>query len=160
MTALLSLYQTQVQPEWLDYNDHMTEGFYAVAFGFATDAVLFHIGLPEHKAETGCTFYTAQTMITFRREVKLGAPLRFTTQVLGADRKRMHLFHEMHHAEEEYLAASVETMQLHYDQNIGKVVPMSDHLYARIEAIAIDHATLPVPDAVGSSIRKVKNAAQ
>ena len=160
MTALLNLYQTQVQPEWLDYNDHMTEGYYAVAFGFATDAVLFHIGLQEHKAKTGCTFYTAQTMITFRREVKLGAPLRFTTQMLGADRKRMHLFHEMYHAEEQYLAASVETMQLHYDQNIGKVVPMPDYLYARVEAIANDHAALPIPEAVGSRIRTVKKEVQ
>lgn len=98
-SKLLTLLETTVQPEWPDYNDHMTEGYYAVAFGFATDAVLFHIGLEEHKAKTGCTFYTAQTMITFVQELKLGDPLKFTTQLLGADRKRIHMFHQMLHKE-------------------------------------------------------------
>ncbi len=156
MAEPLNLYETCVQPEWLDYNNHMTEGFYAVAFGFATDALLFHIGLKEHKAKTGCTFYTAQTMITFRHEVKLGEPLRFTTQMLGADRKRMHMYHEMFHAEEGYLSASAETMQLHYDQSLGQVVTMPADLYARVEKIAKEHAALAIPKGVGMGVRKVK----
>ncbi|MBV7329615.1 thioesterase family protein [Chloroflexi bacterium TSY] len=155
-SKLLTLLETTVQPEWLDYNDHMTEGYYAVAFGFATDAVLFHIGLEEHKAKTGCTFYTAQTMITFVQELKLGDPLKFTTQLLGADRKRIHMFHQMLHKEKGYLAATVETMLLHFDQKLGEVVPMPDTIYQNVEPIAKAHAELPVPETAGLGVRSVK----
>ena len=156
MTTLLTLFKTQVPAEWLDYNDHMTEGYYAVAFGQATDALLFHIGLEAYKAKTNCTFYTAQSMIHFRRELKLGDKIHFLTQIVGADRKRLHLYHEMYHTEADYLAATVETMLLHYDQNIGQVVPMPDEIYDPIDVIAIEHVGLPIPELVGNNVRQVK----
>ena len=30
----------RVRPEWIDYNGHLSEGYYVVVFGFATDAAM------------------------------------------------------------------------------------------------------------------------
>ena len=45
MNESLSVYKTLVQPDWIDFNDHMTEGFYGVPFGLAARKFLFNIGL-------------------------------------------------------------------------------------------------------------------
>lgn len=153
---LLQLYKTTVPTEWLDYNQHMTEGYYGVAFGFASDALLFHIGLPDYLDQTGCTFYTAQTMITFRQELKEGDSIHVATQIIGADRKRLHVYHELFNTDEAYLAASAESMMLHYDQNISKVTEMPDRFYSVVSEIAQVHATLPMPDVIGSRVRQVQ----
>lgn len=153
---LLQLYQTTVPTEWLDYNKHMTEGYYGVAFGYASDALLFHFGLPDYLKQTGCTFYTAQTMITFRQELKEGDAIHVTTQLIGADRKRLHVYHELYNTEKQYLAASAESMMLHYDQSIGKVTEMADNMFEVIQAVAKEHAKLPVPDVIGSSVRQIR----
>jgi acyl-CoA thioesterase FadM len=36
---------TNVLPEWVDYNGHMSEAFYVQAFGYTTDVLLDRIGL-------------------------------------------------------------------------------------------------------------------
>lgn len=154
--SLIQLYHATVPTEWLDYNKHMTEGYYGVAFGFASDALLFHIGLEEYLAQTGCTFYTAQTMITFRQELKEGDSIHVTTQIIGADRKRLHVYHELFNSAAGYVAASAESMMLHYDQNVGKVTEMTDALYSTVNEIATGHASLPTPDVIGSSVRQIK----
>ena len=43
-TEPLQVWRTVVPPEWIDYNGHLTEGFYGVAFGHATDAILTTLG--------------------------------------------------------------------------------------------------------------------
>ena len=94
MNAPLALYKERVRPEWVDYNQHMMDGYYAVVFSYATDAFLDYVGLDAaYRAQSGCSTYTAEGHLLFLRELKEGAPLRFTTQLLGYDAKRMHLFH-------------------------------------------------------------------
>ncbi|MCB0153704.1 MAG: thioesterase family protein, partial [Anaerolineae bacterium] len=82
--APLTLHTAVVQPDWLDYNRHMTEGYYGVAFGFVTDAYMDFVGLDAaYRQGTGCTIYTVETHICFLRELKAGEPLTFTTQLLA-----------------------------------------------------------------------------
>ncbi|MCK5922268.1 MAG: thioesterase family protein, partial [Methylococcales bacterium] len=138
--APLELYTVTVQSEWLDYNNHMTEGFYAVIFANASDEFLDYVGLDAaYRRRTGCTVYTAESHISYLRELKLGSPLRFTTQLLGCDTKRMHIFHSMFHAEDGFLAAVFEVMMLHVDQNLGQVVPMPPGILDRFSAVQASH---------------------
>ncbi len=41
--------------------------------------------------------------------------MRFATQLLARDAKKVHLFHEMYHAEQGYLAATNETIVMNID---------------------------------------------
>ena len=89
----------QVEPEWVDYNGHMTEAAYLTAAGWASDALFRYIGDDEAYRAGGHSFYTVETHIHYLREVDVHEPLRFTTQVLGVDAKRVHLVHAMLHGD-------------------------------------------------------------
>ena len=93
--APLEIYQTQVEPDWVDYNGHMTESAYLTAFGWASDALFRFVGIDERYRAGGHSLYTVETHIHYRREASVHQVLFFTTQVLGVDEKRLHLFHTM-----------------------------------------------------------------
>ena len=116
----LELYQAEVHPDWIDYNGHMSESFYLYAFGDASDALFQYIGVDNDYRLAGKSFYTVETHINFYLEVSKGEPLKFTTQLLGLDAKKLHIFHQMFHAKSGDLLATTEQMLVHVDMNKGK----------------------------------------
>ena len=159
IAAPLELVRGQVLPEWIDYNRHMMDGYYAVAFSRATDSFMDFIGLDAaYRTATHGTIYTAEMHMTYLRELKEGASLRFTTQLLGSDVKRIHVFHCMYYDDADYLAATSEWMLLHVDQALGRVVPMPEHVTARLAQIASYHAALPRPAQSGRAVSMERRA--
>jgi len=157
MQHALQLYQDVVRPDWIDYNGHLNDGYYAVAFGYATERVMEHLNMhTAYRDETQCTWYTAEAHINYLRELKEGSPIHCDSLILSADVKRIHLFHHMYHSEEGYLAATFELMLLHVDQSIGRVVPMSDELYAPVLQLCEAHKKSPSPEQAGRSIVRLK----
>ena len=149
----LKLYTDVVRPSWIDYNGHLNDGYYAVAFGIATERFLEHINLhTDYLVQTGCTIYTVEAHIVYLRELKEAAPLEVTCRVLGFDTKRIHLYQEMFHAEEGYLASSYEAMFLHVDQRILKTVPMPKNIQKHLSEIVTRHDRLEKPARAGRSI--------
>ena len=137
-------YRDTVRPDWIDHNGHMNMGYYLVVFDFATDAFLDFVGLDRaHRKRQRITTFSLEGHITYNREVAEGDPLRFTTQLLDFDEKRIHYIHEMHHADEGYLAATNELMSLHVSLETRRAAPMSDDVLARLEAIQAAHRALP-----------------
>jgi acyl-CoA thioester hydrolase len=130
--APLRLHRTPVLPEWLDYNGHMSESCYLVAFGDSADAFFRFIGIDEAYRAAGHSLYTSQTHLHHRQEAAGGEPLELTLQVLDHDRRRLHIFHEMH-----------------VDMAAGRSTDLPEHLYERIAEIQRAHSTLPRPDVVG-----------
>ncbi len=151
--APLRLYRTAVEPDWVDYNGHMTEAAYLTAAGWASDALFRYVGDDEAYRAAGHSFYTVETHIHYLLEVDVHEPIEFTTQLLGVDQKRMHLVHEMHHGDTGALLASVEQMLVHVDMVAGRSAPILPGVAAALHAIADAHADLPVPDRVGSVMR-------
>ena len=78
--------------------------------------------------------------------------MRFATQLLDRDAKRVHLFHEMYHAAEGYLAATNETIVINIDYATRRSAPWPDWAMPRIERMAAVHATLPRPKQAGRLI--------
>jgi len=149
VAAPLSLYSAPVEPDWVDYNDHMTESAFLLAFGWASDKLFRHIGIDEAYRAAGHTFFTVETHLNYRREAALGDPLTVTTQILGVDAKRLHFFHAMYHADTGELLCTTEQMLLHVDNDVGRTVPILPGPAAALAAIAEAHADLPVPEQVG-----------
>ncbi len=155
--APLSIYETAVHPQWLDYNNHMNEGYYGVVFSDASDALLTYMGFNEaYLQQTHCTFYTAQTQIIYLRELKADDLLRVTTHLLGADSKRLHYIHALYQADAGYLAATQEGVMLHVNQTEGRVKPMPPFLHEAGLEIAKAHSVLPLLDEVGRPFRKIR----
>jgi carnitine 3-dehydrogenase len=145
----LVLHQGIVQSSWVDYNGHMSDAYYLVAFGEGLDAFFRYIGDDESYRAAGSTFFTAETHLNYYREMKAGEPFTIETQIIGCDEKRMHLFHRMLHGKTRDLVATNEIMQLHVDQKAGKVTPMRPDLFEALSAIWSVHRKLKKPAELG-----------
>ena len=155
-SGALRLWSGAVLDEWIDYNGHMSEGFYGVVFGMASDEYLTRMGFDEHyRVTVRGSFYTVETHIAFIDELAPGTALAVDTTVAGADPKRVHLFHELRRAGDDALAATQESMMLHVDTRIDRVAPMGEELYAVLRADAEAHAGRLPEGATGRAIRAV-----
>lgn len=147
--APLRLHETVVRHTWCDYNGHMSESSYLLVVGDNADAFFRYFGIDETYRASGGSLYTAETHLHHLRECDEGDHLTFTLQVLGVDRKRVHIVHEVLESQTGEPVATAEQMLLHVDMAEGKVAPLPDHLYERLKAIEAAHSTLPVPSYVG-----------
>ncbi|HEX3224031.1 MAG TPA: thioesterase family protein [Nocardioides sp.] len=147
--APLRLHRTTAPPEWMDYNDHMSESCFLLAFGDNADAFFRFLGIDEAYRAAGHSLYTSETHLCHRREVALGEPLEMTLQLLDHDHRRLHLFHEMRHGETGELLATAEQLLVHVDMAAGRSCDLPDQLYARIAAIRQAHTGLARPEVVG-----------
>ena len=122
--APLDTHRSTVLPEWVDWNGHMNVAFYVTAFDQASGAFMRNMGLGRRYVDgkLGMTF-VLETHVTYDREMKEGAPMRFATQLLARDAKKVHLFHEMFHAEQGYLAATNETIVMNIDYASRRSAP-------------------------------------
>jgi acyl-CoA thioesterase FadM len=75
-----------------------------------------------------------------------------TTQVLGFDEKRLHVFHELHRSGDGVLLATAEQMLLHVDTTAGRAHPARPEVLTRIARLAAAHAVLPEPERAGRAI--------
>ena len=151
--APLQLHQTSVQPEWVDYNGHMSESCYLLVFGDSSDAFFRFVGIDEtYRDVGGHSFYTVETHLHNLREVALAAPLRLTLQLLDLDGKRVHLFHAMQHGDSGDLLATAEQILVHVDMQQGRAAPILPPIQQHLQAILQAHAALPRPAQAGSSI--------
>jgi len=85
-------------------------------------------------------------------QVYTGVPRGFTTQLLDRDAKRVHLFHEMYHAEQGYLAATNETIVINIDFASRRSAPWPKQAAERLEAVWAAHQHLPRPAKAGRTM--------
>ena len=150
---LFDQYRDRVRPEWIDENQHLNMGFYVVVFDYAKDAWLDYIGLDaRHKREREVTTFTLEAHVNYLRELGADAPLRFTTQLLGFDEKRIHYVHSMLHGEEGFVAATNELMSLHVGTATRRAAPMDPEIQATLAEILERHSRIDPPAQVGRSI--------
>jgi carnitine 3-dehydrogenase len=147
----LRLYEGTVSPEWIDYNGHMNESRYLEIFGYATDALLVRIGMDAAMLARGFSYYTVETHLRHLGEVRLGESFVATTQIIGHDAKRIHLFHRLHDADGR-LVATGEQMMLHVDTARHKACAAAPEVLAVLGKLGDDHRGLPVPSEAGRGI--------
>ncbi len=143
--APLQLHAATVVPDWVDYNNHLSEWAYLLIFGDSADALFRFIGVDEAYRASGKSLYTAETHLRHLREVKLGQRLTLTLTVLGHDDKRLHLLHEMV-TDSAGCVATAEQMLLHVDAVVGRVTPFGQEVAGRLRLIGTAHASLPRPE--------------
>ena len=123
----LSTYQTEVADEWIDYNGHMSEAFYVLVFGYATDTVMEALGMGEdYRLASGCSLYTVEAHVRYLQEVEVGTQLSVGTDLVGASGKKLHLAHTM--TVDDTVVATEEILGLHVDQLKGRVVPFPNEI--------------------------------
>ncbi|HEX4848033.1 MAG TPA: thioesterase family protein, partial [Novosphingobium sp.] len=144
---------TPVQPEWIDYNDHLTEYCYLKLFGDATDVVLARIGAGPDYVASGHSWYTVETHIRHLGQARLGERIEVRSRVLAADSKRLHLFHEMTSLAQGAVIATAEHMLVHVDAKAEKSAPAPQEMLDKAAALVAGQAHLPAPEGQGRQIR-------
>ena len=151
--APVVLLRETVRPEWIDYNGHLSEAYYVLVFGFATDALYDHVGMGDaFRRRTKTSVYTVEAHITYLSEVGEGAPLEIATRVLDLDSKRARVFHAMHRGDDGALLATIELMLLHVDATGPRAAPFPDEVLARLQALHEAQAGQPPPPQAGRAI--------
>ncbi len=148
----LRLHETRVEPGWVDFNNHMTESRYLQVFGDATEALFRVIGVDQAYHQAGHNYYAVETHLRHIREVEGGASVHVTTQILGADEKRIHLFHSLYRSDDGTLLATAEQMQLHVDTHASRAASAAPDVLACVQRIAAAHGGLERPAGSGRSI--------
>ena len=113
----VSIYRTEVAPEWIDYNGHLRDAYYSLIVSLATDALMDRLGLDEaYRARTRCTLYTLEMHMHFLHEVKKTDVVDVAVRILGTDRKRIHAAFDLRCGRYPDPVATAEIMLLHVHQ--------------------------------------------
>jgi len=120
-----------VQKEWIDYNNHMQDAYYGLAFSYAVDHFQDAVGFDEnYRTRTGCTIFVVEDHKFYLNEVKLESELVIRTTLLDADKKKFILQSQMfvndkNVATSEMLQAHVKTVPK------SKITEMPQFIYDR-----------------------------
>ena len=149
--SILKLHREEVREEWIDYNGHLSEAYYVLTFGHATDALYDYLDMgPDYRDGNQRSVYTVESHIRYLMEVPLGKMLEFETRILSFDSRKLHFAHEMF--VDGKLRATTELMTLHVDTSeTGGVIPFPETVMERLaQDLCPDQ-----PDYAGRSIRMV-----
>jgi len=139
------LWREPVQDTWIDYNGHLSEAYYVLVFGHATDAVMDAVGLgPAYRAANDASLYTLEAHVRYLDEVSAGSELEVRSSVIGATGKLLWIWHELY--ADGRLRATEEVLGVHVAA--GASAPFPDKVAALAAAALVEP-----PEAAGGRIR-------
>ena len=131
-----SRWSEDVRPEWIDYNGHLSEGYYVLVFGHASDAAMAALGMtPEYLVRTATSLFSVEAHVRYLDQIPPGARLDVRTSVIGVTAKLLWLWHEMW--AEGRLRATEEVLMVHVDTAAGRASPFPADLRTRAEGLLV-----------------------
>nr|WIE91218.1 thioesterase family protein [Mesorhizobium sp. WSM4875] len=142
--------------EWQDYNGHMGDFAFGIAFTEALDKFLFSVGFDDsYKNSTGNAIFTLETHLTFLGECSVNEDLDIGTRIVDIDEKRLHLFLSMTDLNGREVA-TYEVMLMHVntrrDQGKASAIAMPDEIFTKLKAAFERNSGEPRPKHAGASI--------
>ena len=114
------IWRERVQDAWIDYNGHLSEPYYVLVFGHATDAVMEAVGLgPDYREAHDASLYTVEAHVRYLDEVSAGSDLEVRSSVIGATGKLLWIWHELW--VDGRLRATEEVLGVHVVGQLGAV---------------------------------------
>lgn len=142
-----------IDPAWIDWNGHLNMAYYNVMFDRAVDGLLARVGITaDYVRDRSGSIMTAEIHVRYLREVFLETPVVVRIRILGLDDKRLHLFSELIHAEEGWISATSEQMNLHVDMSARRVAPWPADIRSSLEAMWAPTKNLAAPADAGRAI--------
>lgn len=141
------IWRERVRDDWVDYNGHLTEGYYGVVFGNATDAVFDETGLDAaYREANDSSVYTVEAHVRFLAEVPPGVELEVRSSVIGVSAKLLRIWHEMWL--DDRVRATQESLGLHVTGRRSSPFPAD--IVQRIEGEVV-----APPSEAGGSIKHI-----
>ena len=137
-----TVWREAVQDAWIDYNGHLSEPYYVLVFGHATDAVMDAVGLgPAYREAHDASLYTVEAHVRYLDEVSAGAELEVRSSVIGVNAKLLWLWHELW--VDGRLRATEEVLGVHVAG--GSSAPLPDDVVVLALAARVE----PPPESAG-----------
>ena len=134
---MASISRTEVRPEWVDYNGHLRDAYYALVFSVAVDALMDEIGLDAAgRAQHRSSLYTVETQIRYLREVRAGQVVRVETRRMTHDAKRLRVQQAMFVEGGGEAVATAEQLLLHVNTDGPRAAPFPAQVFERILELA------------------------
>lgn len=150
------LYKTDVKKQWIDYNGHMNVAYYVLVFDQATDSFLDAMEMgARYRQEENKSFFVVESHVSYEQEVTLGTPLVIQTKLLGFDKKRLHLFHEMFDENSGIRSATNEILALHVDMKTRKTTEISNSFYPVCKKTTSQSLVDGFPKGCGRTIKRL-----
>lgn len=144
----------RVLPEWIDINGHMNVAYYVLAFDLAVDKLWEEFGITDdHVRDARSSTFAVESHITYSRELKEDDPYLVTAQVLAFSEKGIHQFQRIYHADEDFLAATGEWINLHVDLETRRVSPWPVKFLEAIRAFSVTQGDVTMPDEAGRKMQ-------
>lgn len=144
-----------ILPEWIDYNDHLNVAYYTLIFDQSAEAAVDILNIGEaYRRTENKTLVTAESHVTYVRELKLGSVVRASFRLLDADAKSLHVYMELYHADG-WLSATQESIYLHLDlaaPSGPKVARMSEAVQSDVQTMLRHHEALPRTKYMGRAL--------
>jgi len=144
--AGIPIYQTAIQPEWIDYNGHVRDAYYGLIVSLATDALMDRVGLDEaYRNGSGCTLYTLEMHLNFLKEVHQSDTATVSVRIAALDHKRIHAAFEIARPRKPGVAATAEVMLLHVQREGDTVssAPFPPQVSTALAQLQAASAALP-----------------
>ena len=106
----------------------------------------------DNREASGHSLFTLELHLNYLHEVKLDTEVEVRTQIIGHDRKRLHLYHSLHKVGDPQELAGNEQMLLHVDLAGPRSAPFSEPVLQRLQTLAAEQADLPRPACLGRVI--------
>jgi acyl-CoA thioester hydrolase len=141
------IYRTAIAAEWIDYNGHVRDAYYALILSYASDALMDRLGMDAaYRAASGNTLYTVEMHIHYLREIHHSDIVAVGVRLLGADHKRIHAAFEVSCEGRSAPAATAEFMLLHVHQGDSvSTVAFEPAIAGAIAALAPSGTAEPWP---------------
>ncbi|RLV51204.1 thioesterase [Nocardioides mangrovicus] len=136
--------------EWIDYNGHLSEPYYVLVLGHATDAVMDAVGLgPAYREAAQASLYTVEAHVRYLDQVGPGELLEARSWVIGSTPKLLWIWHELYAAGS--LRATEEILGVHVGTDPDTATARTTPFPAEVAA-AIEAARVPPPPEASRSI--------
>ncbi len=151
--APFSGYRRRVPADWLDYNGHLNEGFYVVAFSHASDLWMDAIGLDAAgRARWARSMFTVEAHVRYLAEIPDGKEISVATWLMGADDKRVLAFSALYAEGAEAPAATHEALYLCVDTGTRRAGVWPGPVRAALDAMIAGHAAALMPEGAGAAL--------
>ena len=142
-----------VLAEWIDYNGHLNMAFYNVIFDHPVDHLYDYLGIGQAYTKRGIgSCFTMEVHVHYLAELSLDDEVEVHMQGLDFDSKRVHLFEQLYHKGDGYLAATSEQIGMHIDMGTRRSAPFPESVVEELQRLHEAHKTLTVPEQVGHVI--------
>jgi acyl-CoA thioester hydrolase len=130
------VWREPVQPEWIDYNGHLSEAYYVLVLGHATDAVMDAVGLgPDYREAEQASLFTVEAHLRYLDQVPGDVVLEVRSHVVGRTGKLLWIWHELY--AEGRLRATEEILGVHVDTGSGRSSVFPAAVAERIDAVLV-----------------------